>query len=166
VVEIRGNVATRLRKLLEHGELDATILAAAGLARLGIEFRSGGQLAGEGMPEGFLGSVLNVETMLPCVGQGALGIEVRVDDKRVEEICARLDHAETHRCVLAERAFLRGMGGGCQSPVGALAQLRNGELCLRAISFQGSRTKAGEITGAPAMAEELGRELADRLRTG
>jgi hydroxymethylbilane synthase len=164
VVEIRGNVVTRLRKLLGQAALDATILAAAGLERLRIELGPGGELVGGGLPEGCLGSVLSVETMLPCVGQGALGIEVRVDDERVAGLCARLDHDETHRCVLAERAFLQAMGGGCQSPVGALAELRNGQLRLRAVSFQGGRMTAGEVVGAPADAESLGRDLAARLR--
>jgi hydroxymethylbilane synthase len=164
VVEIRGNVATRLRKLVEQAGMDATILAAAGLERLRIEVRPGGELAGGGLSEGFLASVLSVETMLPCVGQGALGIEVRVDDERVAGMCARLDHDETHRCVLAERAFLHAMGGGCQSPVGALAELRNGRLRLRAVSFQGGRRTGGEVVGAAIDAEALGQELAARLR--
>jgi hydroxymethylbilane synthase len=166
VVEIRGNVATRLRKLMEDGGLDATVLAAAGLERLHIAILAGGGLAGEGLPEGFMGSVLSVETMLPCVGQGALGIEVRAGDDRVREVCARLDDEETHSCVLAERAFLRGMGGGCQSPVGALAEIRGGELRLRAVSFQGGRVNAGEIAGAPDLAEALGQELSVQLRMG
>jgi len=166
VVEIRGNVATRLRKLSEHGALDATILAAAGLERLAIQIEKDGALAGEGVPRGFLGAVLSVETMLPCVGQGALGIEVRTNDDRTRGVCARLDHTATHQCVLAERAFLRGMGGGCQSPVGALADLSEGRLRLRAVSFQGEQRKAGEITGEPTAAEALGRELAARLRLG
>jgi hydroxymethylbilane synthase len=164
VVEIRGNVATRLRKLLEQRELDATILAAAGLERLRIEIGAGGELSGGGLPEGFLASILSVETMLPCVGQGALGIEVRADDARVLEFCARLNHFETHRCVLAERAFLRAMGGGCQSPVGALAELSNEQLRLRAVSFHGGKVKRDEIIGTPAVAEALGQELAERLR--
>ena len=164
VVEIRGNVATRLGKLLEHGELDATVLAAAGLDRLRIEIGTGGELSGGGLPEGFIASILSVETMLPCVGQGALGIEIRADDTRVLEFCPRLDHPETHRCVLAERAFLRAMGGGCQSPVGALAEFKDGQLRLRAVSFQGGKVKGDEIMGPPAAAEALGQELAARLR--
>jgi hydroxymethylbilane synthase len=163
VVEIRGNVVTRLRKLMEQGELDATILAAAGLDRLRIRILPGGELVGEGVPDGFMASVLSVETMLPCVGQGALGIEARADDARALEICAKLDHGETHCCVLAERSFLRAMGGGCQSPVGALGRLEDGQLRLRAVSFQGGRMIAGELTGRSEAAEELGRELAARL---
>ncbi len=166
VIEIRGNVATRLRKLFEQEQIDATILAAAGLGRLRIEMQPDGELRGGGVPEGFLGSVLSVETMLPCVGQGALGIEVRAEDARALEVCARLDHEETHRCVLAERAFLRAMGGGCQSPVAALGRMKDSRLHLRAVSFQGGRMKAGEGVGLPASAEVLGQELAARLREG
>lgn len=166
VVEIRGNVATRLRKLAEQGELDATILAAAGLDRLRIEMGADGTLTGEGVPRGLLGSVLSVESMLPCVGQGALGIEVRTEDAGALEICRELDHWETHCCVLAERAFLRGMGGGCQSPVGALGVLEDGQLRLRAVSFHEGKRKAGELAGDPASAEALGRELAERVLRG
>ncbi len=163
MVEIRGNVATRLRKLLEQPKLDATILAAAGLERLRMEIRPNGELAGNGLPEGFQASVMSVETMLPCVGQGALGIEVRADDQQALGFCVQLDHPETHSCVLAERAFLRAMGGGCQSPVGGLAEFREGKLRLRAVSFQAGERVRGEIEGAPADAENLGRELAARL---
>jgi hydroxymethylbilane synthase len=164
IVEIRGNVATRIRKLVELEELDGTILAAAGLSRLGLEIRPDGEFVGTELPGGLLASVLSVETMLPCVGQGALGIEVRAGDAQVLECCARLDDRETHCCVLAERSFLRAMGGGCQSPVGALGEMIAGRLRLRAVVFQGSHLKRRDILGAPEEAERIGEELAASLR--
>jgi hydroxymethylbilane synthase len=166
VVEIRGNVATRLRKLREQSNLDATILAAAGLDRLRIRIETDGRLVGDGVPDGFMATVQSAETMLPCVGQGALGIECRADDAKAMEICRKLDHAETHCCVVAERAFLRAMGGGCQSPVGALGTVEGGHLRLRAVTFQGGRKNADELTGLPEAAAELGLELAARLARG
>ena len=75
------------------------------------------------MPDGLLATVLDTEVMLPCVGQGAVGIEVRESDERIAAICERLNHFNTRQCVIAERAFLAGMGGGCQSPVAAYAEV-------------------------------------------
>ena len=79
-----------------------------------------GKLLGDAVPDGLLATVLDVDVMLPCVGQGAIGIEIRADDERIAKICERLNHFNTFQCVTAERAFLRGMGGGCQSPGGRL----------------------------------------------
>ena len=74
--------------------------------------------------------------MLPCVGQGAIGIEIRADDERIGEICERLNHFNTFQCVTAERAFLRAMGGGCQSPVAAYAEIIGSKMDMRAVSFR------------------------------
>ncbi len=92
VVEIRGNVTTRLQKVAGRDELDATVLALAGLARLNFEIKPGGKLMGDAVPDGLLATVLDLETMLPCVGQGAIGIEIRASDERIAKICERLNH--------------------------------------------------------------------------
>ena len=112
VVEIRGNVTTRMQKVAERGELDATVLALAGITRLNFRITPEGKLEGDAVPDGLLATVLDVDVMLPCVGQGAIGIEIRADDERIAKICERLNHFNTFQCVAAERAFLRAMGGG------------------------------------------------------
>lgn len=163
VAEIRGNVGTRLRKLAEDSRLDAIILAAAGLERLGFQIDEGSEISGEGVPAGLRATPLGIDEMLPCVGQAALGIETRENDARIMRVCAALDHGPTAACVAAERAFLRGMGGGCQLAVGALAEIANGTLRLQAISFLGAEPRLGERTGAAAEASELGAALAREL---
>jgi hydroxymethylbilane synthase len=164
VVEIRGNVGTRLRKLAEQPELDAIVLAAAGLERLNFRRGDASEIAGDGVPAGLRGTPLSIEEMLPCVGQAALGIETRENDPRVAAICAALNNPETEACVTAERAFLRGMGGGCQLAVGACAEITRGELRLRAISFLADRPRSGERAGEIHEAEDLGIDLAQALR--
>ncbi len=171
VVEIRGNVGTRLRKVAEQAGIDATMLAAAGLARLGYTFGAQGALvappataAGAGAP--ILPSVLVVlldpEVMLPAVGQAIVGLESRLGDTRATELCAALNDRTTYRCALAERAFLRAMGGGCQSPVAAYALMRGDQLWLRGVSFR-KGCRRGELLGTPAQAESLGERLAAQL---
>ena len=163
IVEIRGNVGTRLRKLAEQKELDAIVLAAAGLERL--RFRSGdaAELSGHDVPPGLIATAIPVEEMLPCVGQAALGLEIRENDSRLERICAVLNDAGTNACVTAERAFLRGMGGGCQLAVGAYGEIISGQLRLRAISFLGAKPVRGERSGEIHDAANLGAQLARRL---
>ena len=164
VVEVRGNVVTRLEKLSAKPEFDATTLAAAGLARLHIHIGADGTLSGEGVPEGLLATVLDPQEMLPCVGQGALGIETRAEDPELREICVHLNHPATEACVTAERAFLAGMGGGCQSPVAAFGELQGDHVRLRAVSFRDEKNvQRGEATKPVAEAAALGRELAVRL---
>jgi hydroxymethylbilane synthase len=163
VVEIRGNVLTRLEKLAGSTALDATLLAAAGLERLGIDFGANGRLSGANVPEGLMGSFLDVKTMLPCVGQGALGIEVRTGDARIAAICHGLDDPDSHACVTAERAFLAWVGGGCQSPVAAYAEVNEAQLRLRAVSFVGGMVARGERNGSVSDAAKLGAELARDL---
>ena len=99
----------------------AKMLALAGLTRLNFTITPEGKILGDAVPDGLLATILDVNVMLPCVGQGAIGIEIRANDERVAAICARLNHHHTFQCVTAERAFLRAMGGGCQSPVAAYA---------------------------------------------
>ncbi len=164
ILELRGNVLTRLEKLADRAELDAILLAAAGLERLHFHLSAGGRLEGEGVPTGLSATFLETEIMLPCVGQGALGIETREQDESIAEVCARLDHFETRQCVTAERAFLAGMGGGCQSPVAAYAEILNNQIRLRALSFRDGPVRRGEARRPPAEAVELGQQLAAELK--
>ena len=164
VVEIRGNVVTRLQKLDEQAEIDAVVLAAAGLERLSFRITPEGRLQGDAVPDGLLATVLEPEIMLPCVGQGALGIEIRENDGRVAVICERLDHFNTRQCVAAERAFLGAMGGGCQSPIAAYAEVVGDQVRLRVVSFQGGTPRRGEAKRGLKESTALGEELAATLR--
>jgi hydroxymethylbilane synthase len=164
IVEIRGNLPTRLQKIAANGDLDATILALAGMTRLNYQILPDGRLAGEAVPPGLLATILEVEEMLPCVGQGAIGLEIRHDDPRIADICEGLNHADTFQSVTAERAFLRGMGGGCQSPVAAYARVHRRKINLRAVSYHGIQPKFGAGEATPSRAAELGRELAEELK--
>ena len=144
----RGNVETRLRKLAD-GEAEATLLAAAGLDRLG-------------RPD--IGTAIPTETMLPAPAQGAVGIEALADNARVLNLLLAIDHGQTRRCVAIERAFLATLGADCRSPVAALAVEENGMIHLRAeiLSEAGEDHVAGEarfaaedIDGPTALAREL-----------
>jgi hydroxymethylbilane synthase len=168
---IRGNISTRLRKLAEQAEIDAMLLAAAGLARLHFEIAPDGRLRTPPELEsnnGFLATRLEPDEMLPCVGQGAIGVETRANDRRIAPLCQVLDDYLTHQCVIAERAFLRAMGGGCQSPVAAYAQIEEDRIHLRAVSFRdGPARRAegrGEISQAAALGEQVAQELMPRQR--
>ena len=136
VVDLRGNVDTRLRKL-DGGEFDAIVLAIAGINRLGLAGR--------------ISQVLGEDVMLPAVGQGALGIETRAADARTMKLVAALDHSESRDCVRAERALLQALQGGCQIPLGAIATLRDGELHLEAgvFSAAGSEWVRSSEMGRP-----------------
>jgi hydroxymethylbilane synthase len=131
IVPFRGNVETRLRKI-QRGEVDATLLAAAGLERLGRE----------------VGVLLH--DFLPAPAQGAIGVEVRSADRRVRTLVGAIDHRATHACVAAERRLLEGLGGSCRSPIAALATLKDGEIHLRAeiLTQDGGEIKRGERTFA------------------
>lgn len=164
VVEIRGNVVTRMEKLAKNPELDATVLAAAGLKRLNIHIAANGRLEGDKIPDGLLATVLEIETMLPAVGQGAIGIETRVQDERIVAICEKLNDFNTQQCVTAERAFLAAMGGGCQSPVAAYAEIIDSQIRMRAISFRDGPVRRGEGKRPVKEAAELGEQLAAELK--
>ena len=164
VVEIRGNVTTRMQKVAERGELDATILALAGMTRLNFKINADGTISGDAVPDGLLATILDLDAMLPCVGQGAIGIEIRADDERIAKICERLNHFNTFHCVTAERAFLRGMGGGCQSPVAAYAEITGDKISLRAVSFRDETVKRGEAKRPVAEAALLGEQIAEELK--
>ena len=150
IAPLRGNVNTRLRRL-DQGEFAAIILAAAGLKRLGLEAR--------------IRTLLSIEESLPAIGQGAIGIECRVDDVAINTLLAPLHHAETSACVEAERALNRRLHGGCQVPIAGHATLRNGYITLRGLVGEpdGSRVLRDEVRGAAAGASALGEALAGRL---
>ena len=162
--EIRGNVPTRLEKLAENDDLDGTILAAAGLNRLNFTISDDGFLEGDAVPDRIRALALNTDIMLPCVGQGAIGLEIREDDGRVEKIVERLNHFNTMTCVMAERSFLKSMGGGCQSPVGAYAVVEDGKLRMRAVSFLSDSIQRTEHAGELREPTVLGEVVADQLR--
>jgi hydroxymethylbilane synthase len=164
VIEIRGNVATRLRKLAEQEAIGATVLAAAGLARLQFQISAAGHLSGEGVPPGLAALILDLEQMLPCPGQAAIGLEIRAADDRLGGVCRELNDEATFQCVSAERAFLRAMGGGCQSPLGACATLSGTELRLRAVSCLGGKMRRAEASGQASDPEGLGRRVAEQLK--
>jgi hydroxymethylbilane synthase len=164
IVEIRGNVTTRMQKVAERRELDATILALAGLTRLNFQINADGTLVGDAVPDGLLATVLDLDVMLPCVGQGAIGIEIRADDERIGKIVERLNHFNTFHAVTAERAFLRGMGGGCQSPVGAHAKISGDKISLKAVSFRDETVKHSEGKRPIAEATALGEQIAAELK--
>jgi hydroxymethylbilane synthase len=151
VVLFRGNVDTRLAKLAA-GEVDATLLAAAGLARLGRDD---------------VGTAVPIDVMLPAPAQGAVGIETRADNTRATALIGAIDHATTRTCVLAERAFLAALQADCHSPVAALASLAGDTLTLRAelLADDGSDHVAGEMSGPAddaALPERLARDLLER----
>ena len=164
VVEIRGNVATRLRKLAAQADLDATILAAAGLGRLRFQLTAAGRLAGSEVPDGLLALPLDTGEMLPCVGQAAIGLEIRADDEQTASLCRELNDESTFQCVTAERALLRALGGGCQTPIGAYATLEGTELRLRAVSFLRGQVRRAEARAPVNEAAALGERVAAQLK--
>lgn len=150
VLDIRGNVETRLQKL-DDGEYDAIILAEAGLNRLGLAGR--------------ITQLLPPTTMLPAIGQGALGLETRLDDQTTITAAKRLDDANTHACVRAERALLAALRGGCLAPVGAWGRFEGAQLHLDAVvlSTDGTTRLSASVAGDTSAAVTLGEEAARQL---
>jgi hydroxymethylbilane synthase len=151
ITTLRGNVETRLKRL-DDGELDAIVLAAAGLTRLGLQSR--------------ISALLDPSVSLPAVGQGVIGIECRSDDLPAWDAVRALNDAAAHAAVSAERAFARRLGGSCQSPIAAFAELEAQErLTLRGLVAEpdGTRLMRDSIAGSAAHAERLGEALAERL---
>lgn len=150
VSDLRGNVGTRLAKL-DNGDFEAIILAAAGLKRLGLEQR--------------IRCPISAEESLPAVGQGAVGIECRLDDSPTRALLAPLNHHATEIRVRAERAMNTRLGGGCQVPIGSYAELIDDQLWLRALvgAPDGSQIVRGERRGPAAIAEQMGVALAEEL---
>jgi len=151
IMELRGNVDTRLRKV-DEGALDAVVVAWAGVRRL--------------RHEGRVTEILDPNVMLPAVGQGALAIEIRSSDPELTELLAGLDHCETRTMISAERAVLAALEGGCQVPLGAWARFEKGTLVLDACvcAPDGSEVLRERGTGPITQPEALGRSVAQRLR--
>jgi hydroxymethylbilane synthase len=148
--QLRGNINTRLNRL-DAGDFAGIILASAGLKRMGLQDR--------------ISSYLSIEDSLPAAGQGALGIECREDDVAVQALIAPLNDPTTQACVVAERAMCRRLGGGCQVPVAAYAEIQRGELSLRGLvsSRHAKRILRAELSGNVAQAESIGSRVADIL---
>ena len=151
--DLRGNIDTRLRKV-ESGEYDAIMLSKAGLDRLGWSQK--------------ITEVLSTEASLPAVGQGAIAIESRAKDQEAAEILEKLDDAETRTAIIAERALLSTMQGGCQVPLGAWARLERGELVMDAMvcSVDGAQYVRQKASGPPDQAAQLGERMAQLLIEG
>ncbi len=147
---LRGNLDTRLRKL-DEGQYDAIVVALAGLKRMGWADRAT--------------QVLSADEMVPAIGQGALGIEIRADDSELQETLESLRDSDTESCVQAERAFLRRLGGGCQVPLAAHATLKQERLRLVGVIVSTDSVQAvrGAEEGPEAEAETIGARLAKRL---
>ncbi|MBI4832199.1 MAG: hydroxymethylbilane synthase [Candidatus Lindowbacteria bacterium] len=150
VADLRGNLDTRLRKV-EEGKYDALLLACAGIRRLGRQ---------EVITE-----IIELDKVIPAVGQGALCIEIRENNPFVEEVIRPLNHAETECAIRAERALMARLEGGCQVPVGAHARMENSSLVLYGVvaSIWGEKIVRAQDTGDPAEPEELGNRVAGRL---
>jgi hydroxymethylbilane synthase len=148
--DLRGNLDTRLRKL-DEGQYDTIVLASAGLRRVGWADR--------------IAESVDVDLMCPAAGQGALAIETREDGGHAAHLCARLDHLLTRAAVTAERETLESLGGGCQVPIGAYAEISGSRMFLRAvvISPEGDTVVKSHIEGNPSDAAGLGRNLGERL---
>ena len=151
--ELRGNVDTRLRKV-ESGEYDAIVLSKAGLDRLGWSQR--------------ITEPLSTDISLPAVGQGAIAIESRVKDEEAGVVLGRLDDLETRTAIIAERALLAALHGGCQVPLGAWARIERGELVMEAVvcSVDGVQYVRHRATAPPEQAAELGEHMAHLLVEG
>lgn len=150
IVDLRGNVDTRLRKL-DEGQMDAIILAAAGLERLGHADR--------------IREIIPTTVCLPAVGQGALAIECRSDNKEVRDMLAFLNDLPTKQATDAERAFLGLIEGGCQVPIGVHAEVENNNVKIEAViaSLDGSKVLRNNITGPAVNAADLGRKLGQQM---
>ncbi len=151
VIQFRGNVETRLRKLAD-GVAQATFLACAGLNRLGLSDK--------------ITSVVPVEVMLPAVAQGCIGIETRGDDNATRELLAPIHHAETAAAVDCERAFLAALDGSCRTPLAGHAMLVDGRVTFRghALTLDGAHCFETTRNGSPADSERMGREAGEQVK--
>jgi len=150
IMPLRGNIDTRLKKI-ETENLTGVILAAAGMKRMGYLEK--------------ITQYLPIELMLPAVGQGALGLEIRVQDTQLSELCAKMNDEQTAAEVAAERAYLRALGGGCRLPIAAYGLLEGKRLTLEGILTvpNGSTMIRDKVWGEIGQAEELGKKLADLI---
>lgn len=158
ILDLRGNVPTRIRKLAEGDEYDAILLAEAGLVRLGFlpEEVPDGEERVEGFP-GVFAVRLAEEEFFPAAGQGAIGLEIRAEDEGAGAFARAINHEDTWVRVGAEREFLRLLDGGCHTPVGVYSRLEGGEICLWARVFpdEGGRPRVGEARGSDPVAVAL-----------
>ena len=150
IVPLRGNLETRLKKI-ETENLQGIILAAAGMKRLGLTEK--------------ISQYLPIETMLPAIGQGALGLEIRADDNELGKILVKLNHAPTAAEITAERSFLRHLGGGCLLPIAAFGKLEGDKLSLEGLvaAPNGASVVRDKVRGTIAEADELGKRLAEMI---
>ena len=150
ILDLRGNVGTRLGKL-ENDEYDAIILAAAGVIRLGLQDK--------------ISHYIESDTLLPAIGQGAIGIQCRAGDDNTLSLIDVLDHKDTHTRIVAERAVNRRLFGGCQVPIAGFSELNDDQILIRALvgEVDGSQIIRGEISGHRDDAEKLGITLAEDL---
>jgi len=150
--DVRGNLNTRLQKL-DSGEYDALILAVAGLSRLELKER--------------IHEIISKDVCMYAVGQGALAVECRENDKELLKMLSSIHHQDTASCCIAERAFLRGVEGGCQIPVGVSSSVEGSTLTLKGIvlNLSGSSSVNGELTGSINDAEKIGFQLAQKLKS-
>lgn len=150
IFEIRGNLQTRFKKF-EESDLDAMILAYAGVHRLGLDEK--------------ISQIISFEIMLPAVGQGAMAVEIRENDEGLIKLLETVNDSDTRFCITAERAFLRTLEGGCQVPIGANAVIKNDKIELEGFvgSLDGKQNLREKIVGEKADAEDLGKNLAELL---
>ncbi|HOV80197.1 MAG TPA: hydroxymethylbilane synthase [Bacillota bacterium] len=150
IVDLRGNINTRLRKL-EEEKFDAVVLAFAGISRMGWEDR--------------ITHLIPFEICLPAVGQGSIGVEVRGGDEEILELVKSIDHFESHAAISAERAFLKSLEGGCQIPVGALGTFENGHVRLEGVvaSLDGETLVRSSLSGDADCAAQIGVRLAEKM---
>jgi hydroxymethylbilane synthase len=150
IVSLRGNLDTRLKKL-QTDDLDAVVLAAAGIIRLNLEDR--------------ITQYLTADIMLPAVGQGALCIETRQADPEIEPLTSALDHPDSRTVVAGERAFLNRLGGSCQVPIAGHGEIKDGRFHLWGLvaDLDGSQVIKSQLTGDAAAAESIGKDLAEQL---
>lgn len=155
ILDLRGNIQTRIKKYLES-DWDAIIVAKVGLERLGMEE--------------YISGILETKDMLPAVGQGALGIEIRQDDTFVKELLKKVNHSNTEIEVKAERAFLRRLGGGCKTPIAAYAKLRKNTMGQTILlidglvaTVDGKNYFRSTISGSPNEPEKVGFALAESV---
>lgn len=149
IVPFRGNVQTRLKKL-EQGQVAATMLACAGIKRLGLKIE---------------GSALPLAEFLPAVAQGAIGIECRESDSRMRSLLGLIDHTETHKAIRCERAFLKVLDGSCRTPIAGYAHIKNGTIEIKGLIAKpdGSAHHSANMSGSTDDAERLGKELGKKL---
>lgn len=150
VVEMRGNVETRIRKMRE-GQCDALVMSACGLLRLGLQR--------------YISEVLSEDICLPAVGQGAIAVTIRANDAKMREVCKCLNHELSFQRVEAERSFLRNLQGGCQVPVGAFSSTQGLNLSLKGavFSLDGREEVRSQLEGPLHEAVQLGKRLAEKL---